>query len=295
MTHYQQLQFTCSDQQAQPLSDWLAEQPQTLAVSLLDAADTPIYEPRLDHITLWDNVVVEALFDATTAIEPILLALNTHFGRLPPYRLQNLAERDWVSENQAQFPPQCFAQRLWLYPSWQAIPAEHRPVLRLSPGLAFGTGTHPTTRLCLQWLAEHIHDAATLIDYGCGSGILGLAALVLGASHVTGVDLDPQALEASRANTELNALPLSDFSLCLPQALQVENPVDIVIANILATPLIELAPRLCSYLKPGGALVLSGILREQMSAVIDAYRPYLKLTCFGENEDWCALVGHVPQ
>lgn len=292
MNHYQQLIFTCSAAEATVLSDWLADRPETLAVSLLDAQDQPIYEPKLDAITLWAEVEVEALFSDECLLKPLLRALSQHLGdALPPYRQERLEERDWVTETQNQFPPQCFKDRLWLYPAWESVPDNIGPVLRLSPGLAFGTGTHPTTRLCLTWLAENIHDSETVIDFGCGSGILGLGALVLGATQVFGIDLDPQALAASAANAALNDLNLARLPLCLPQDFAPTDKVDVLIANILATPIIELRERFHAYLKPGGALVLSGILIEQMPEVIKAYEPFLSLTCYGQEGDWCALVG----
>ncbi len=291
MNHYQQLTFTCAADQASLLSEWLSEQDAILAVSLLDAEDQPIYEPTLDAITLWAKVEVEVLLSDDYRVEPLLIAITAQFGALPAYRLERLEERDWVTETQNQFPPQCFKERLWLYPAWETVPDDLSPVLRLSPGLAFGTGTHPTTRLCLTWLAEHIHGTETVIDFGCGSGILALAALTLGATHVSGIDLDPQALDASRSNAELNAIIDSQLPLFLPEAFKPNAQVDILIANILAQPIISLAAKFHSFVKPGGMIVLSGILTEQMTSVISAYHDYAALTCYGSEGDWCALAG----
>lgn len=290
--NYQQLRFTCTKDQAHALSDWLSDHPDTLAVSLLDAEDQPIYEPELDRITLWEKVEVEALLAEDTAIEPLFIALTAEFGSLPPYHWQLLAERDWVSESQQQFPPQCFAERLWLYPAWLEVPDQHQPVLRLSPGLAFGTGTHPTTKLCLQWLAEHVKPGHRVLDYGCGSGILALAALVLGAQEAIGVDLDPQALEASQANASLNEMEPKRFPVCLPEAFIKKDcsAFDVIVANILASPLCTLAPSFAKWLKPGGSLVLSGILQEQVPMVIDAYQAYIPLKLHAVEDDWCVLV-----
>lgn len=286
------LRFTCDTTQAHALSDYLAEHPDTLAVSLLDAEDQPIYEPELDSITLWAKVEVEVLLAENYPVDSLLTELSAHFKPLPPHQCQVLVERDWVSETQAQFPPQCFADRLWLYPAWLDVPVEHQPVLRLSPGLAFGTGTHATTRLCLQWLATHIKGGESVIDYGCGSGILALAALILGATHVSGVDLDPQALSASRSNAELNAIDEAQLSLYLPTDFP-KTSCDVLIANILASPLISLAPQLCQCLNPKGHLVLSGILQEQVNDVIAAYRPFIELTCLEVSEEWCLLTGQI--
>ena len=205
---------------------------------------------------------MEVLLSDNYTVEPLLSAIHAHFGTLPLYRLERLEERDWVAETQNQFPPQCFKERLWLYPSWEEIPADLPLVLRLSPGLAFGTGTHPTTRLCLTWLAEHIQGNESVIDFGCGSGILALAALVLGARTVSGIDLDPQALSSSRANAELNAITADRLPLFLPEAFKPNERVDILVANILATPIIELKTLFHSFVKPGGTIVLSGILVE---------------------------------
>lgn len=188
------------------------------------------------------------------------------------------------------FKPMPFGQRLWIVPSWHDAPDPEAANLMLDPGLAFGTGTHPTTALCLEWLDGQDVNGCQVIDYGCGSGILGLAALLLGAEHVIGVDTDPQALEASRDNARRNQVADDRLDLYLP-ADEPDTRADIMLANILAQPLISLAPHLASLVKPGGRLVLSGILSNQARDVMAAYEPWFVMDEPEQREEWIRLTG----
>jgi ribosomal protein L11 methyltransferase len=203
-----------------------------------------------------------------------------------------VGERDWVRDTQAQFAPQSIG-RLWIVPSWHTPPADAQAVLRLDPGVAFGTGSHPTTRLCLAWLEGRDLGGCRLLDYGCGSGILGIAALRLGAAAATATDIDPQALETAAQNARANGVALA---VCAPDHLAgvAGGPFDIVVANILAVPLMVLAPVLAGLLRPGGTLLLSGILERQLEDVVAAYRASpaaLTLEVAGVEDGWVALAG----
>jgi ribosomal protein L11 methyltransferase len=211
-----------------------------------------------------------------------------------PFDLREIADANWVGLTQSQFSPIAIGRRLWIVPSWHALPDAARTtdaiVLRLDPGMAFGTGDHPTTRLCLAWLDDHLAPGASVIDYGCGSGILAIAAVQLGAGHVCGTDIDEQAVAAARANAAANDVdvafePSSTFS---------GAPADVVVANILSNPLKVLAPLLCGLVRPGGHLVLSGILERQWREVAAAYAPLIALDLWRADEGWVCLAGTRP-
>lgn len=188
------------------------------------------------------------------------------------------------------FHPMRFGERLWIVPSWHAAPEPDAVNLLLDPGLAFGTGTHPTTSLCLQWLDAQQLQGKTLIDFGCGSGILAIAGLLLGAQHAVGTDIDIQALEASRDNARRNQIADERFDLYLPEQMP-DTPADVLVANILAGPLVSLAPRLASLVKPGGLLALSGILAEQTDEILQAYRADFELDPVADQEGWIRVSG----
>ena len=196
-------------------------------------------------------------------------------------------ETDWVRATQAQFEPIEITPTLWIVPTWCDPPNPSAINLRVDPGLAFGTGTHPTTRLCLQWLSDLSLSGKTVLDYGCGSGILAMAASALGAPEVFGVDIDPQAVETARLNTEANQLTVayatSDDEL--------NERYDVVVANILAGPLTVLAPAICNHVKSGGSLALAGILTPQIERIQTAYAPWIKLTVSAERDGWVRMSG----
>jgi ribosomal protein L11 methyltransferase len=262
----------------------------------VDAADanagtgdeTPRYGEPGHEGALWSVCRLTALFAADADVEASVRRAAASLGvETPAFTLENLAEQDWVRRTQAQFGPLRIADGLWVIPSW-CEPVDPQAInLELDPGLAFGTGSHPTTRLCLRWLAANLAPGQSVLDYGCGSGILAIAAAKLGAAAVAGTDVDPQAIEASRANAARNGVRAR---FVLPDALA-PDPVDVIVANILANPLRLLAPVLAARVRHGGAIVLSGILEDQVAAVRGAYRRWFKLAAWGTDDGWVALTG----
>ena len=263
-----------------------------LSVTLLDAHDEPILEPGPGETPLWRELTANALFDGGADRRGIGLVLQDLVPWLEPARLEfrEVADADWTRAWMDQYQPMRFGRRLWIYPSTiEPPPDADTVVVRLDPGLAFGTGTHPSTALCLEWLACNPPAGATVIDYGCGSGILGIAALLLGVAHVYAVDIDPQALLATRDNAARNALPCGSLDVGTPQMLDTAAPADLLLANILAGPLIELAPRLARLLRPDGTAVLSGILHEQAAEVLAAWAPWCAHIATVERDTWCRI------
>ncbi len=261
-----------------------------LSVTVEDAADDPVYEPLPGEVRTWPHNRVSALFPAGHDPEPLRAELSELLGGIVPgWRVEGLADRDWERAWLDDFRPMRFGRRLWVCPSNREPPETDAVNLRLDPGLAFGTGTHPTTALCLEWLDGH-PPPATLLDYGCGSGILAIAGLLLGTDAAWGVDLDPQALLASRDNAARNGVA-ERLHACLPEALPAELTCDLLLANILAGPLVALAPELGRRVRPGGALVLSGILPGQADEVAAAYRPWCGTLRRTERDGWVRLDG----
>lgn len=241
----------------------------------------------------WSDNLVRALFADEAGADAALLGLLAAgvVSDLQGVRQRDVAEQDWVRLTQSQFPPVCIDGRLWIVPSWHEAPADAATVLRLDPGLAFGTGTHPTTQLCLRWLLQRAPlDGQELLDYGCGSGILALGSARLGATAVDAVDIDADAVRATRLNAEANDIRLRQ--VCHVDELPARR-FDVVLANILATPLRMLAPLLAARARPGGQLVLSGILRRQSEDLIEAYAPHARLACWDELDGWVCLAGPV--
>ena len=262
-----------------------------LSVSLGDAGDSPVLEPGPGETPLWPENTLSALFEASTPLDALIPALERSLSLRTPARVETLPDQDWERAWMSAFRPMRFGDKLWICPSWEPVPDPRAVNLLLDPGLAFGTGTHPTTALCLEWLDAHPPQGAEVIDYGCGSGILGLAALKLGARHAWAVDIDPQALTATRDNAARNAIPAGALDAIFTQDLP-PLAADLIMANILAGPLLELAPRLCRLLKPGGRLVLSGILAEQVEAVRAAYASCIaKWEPLAVRDGWARLGG----
>ncbi|SDW88320.1 50S ribosomal protein L11 methyltransferase [Nitrosomonas communis] len=275
-----------------------------LSVDIQDAsAGTEQEQPLFDEpgeLTgeIWEQAAVTALFEQNADI-PLIMQKVTQALRLttePEYRLARLEEQDWVRLTQAQFEPIKISSRLWIVPSWHPPPDPTAINLILDPGRAFGTGSHPTTQLCLSWLDSNIQSGETVLDYGCGSGILAIAALKLGARNVLGIDIDANAIAASRDNAVLNRCEperiLFSTALDLSQTNKKEQrQVDKVVANILANPIIMLAPILMNALRKGGSLALSGILEEQANQVIDTYRQWFEINIASEKEGWVLLAG----
>ena len=286
-----QLTLEAGDQDPEQLSDFLLAAG-AQSVTFLDAADQPIFEPDPGDTPLWTATRVVALFDEAQRFEPVRLALADRFGAAAAARieLEALEDRDWERAWMDHFQPMRFGQHLWVVPTGMAAPEDPEAVvLDLDPGLAFGTGTHPTTALCLQWLDGHPPRGRTVLDFGCGSGILAIAALKLCAARALGTDIDDQALWASRENAVRNGVE-ARLALMLPGDLPGE-PVDLLLANILANPLIQLAPRLAALVRPGGQLLLSGILAEQADSVMAAYASWIRFSPPMEREGWVCLAG----
>lgn len=252
--------------------------------------ETPQFgEPGSSPAPLWAHSRVIALFEKDADIPLIVAAAAGEAGlpATPPFEVSEIAEQDWVRLTQSQFEPIRVNERLWIVPSWHAAPDPGAINLELDPGLAFGTGSHPTTRLCLEWLCARMRDGASVLDYGCGSGILAIAAARLGAGRVTGVDIDENALLAAAGNAERNGVTLQLVHSAQPLDMQ----FDIVVANILTNPLCVLAPLLAERTRPGGLIALSGILAAQVGQVRQAYRSAIDLGVWAEKEGWALLEG----
>ena len=257
------------------------------------AAEKPQFgEPGSITTPGWERSRVVALVAAGTDVDELLEACAPAAGLAapPPYTLQEFEEQNWVQLTQSQFEPIRVSAKLWIVPSWHEAPDPEAIVLVLDPGRAFGTGSHPTTRLCLEWLERTVTPGASLLDYGCGSGILAIAAAKLGAGEVLGVDIDRQAVAAATANAEHNAVS-ARFA---DAAGEIAGRFDIVVANILSNPLKALAPAICAHVRPGGKLALSGILEEQAGDLIAAYAPHLRLAVADRREGWVCLAGSKP-
>ncbi len=207
---------------------------------------------------------------------------------IPSFTQEEVAEQNWVQLTQSQFDPIRVSDRLWIVPSWHVAPDPEAIVLVLDPGMAFGTGSHPTTRLCLEWLERTVSTDISILDYGCGSGILAIAAAKLGAKDVLGVDIDLQAVSAAKSNAALNNVS-ARFE---DSTREIKGQFDIVVANILSNPLKALAPAICAHVRPGGRLALSGILTEQSDDLIEAYSPYIPLSIADSRDGWVCLAGN---
>jgi ribosomal protein L11 methyltransferase len=263
-----------------------------LSVTFADAGDTPILEPQPGTTPLWPSTAISALYADGTDPADVLAALTDSLGRPVDLAAETLADRAWEREWLKDFRPMRFGQRLWICPGGQSPPAETSPeptIVWLDPGLAFGTGTHATTALCLEFLDREPPVGQRILDVGCGSGILAVAALVLGAQAAHGVDIDPQALIASTDNATRNGV-MDRLSLAAAESPWGDG-YDIVLANILAEPLIELAPRIAAATRTGGAVVLAGLLNEQAESVAAAYRPYFAMDTARDRDGWTGLSG----
>jgi ribosomal protein L11 methyltransferase len=284
-----QLVFESSREQAPALEDALLELG-ALSVTLQDSADEPVFEPGIGETPLWRATRLLALFEADAATDAVIASLTARFGSLPPHRLERIEDQAWERAWMDDFQPMQFGRRLWVCPSWSEVPAADAVVLALDPGLAFGTGTHPTTALCLEWLDSQPLAGCSVLDYGCGSGILAIAALLLGAERAIAVDNDPQALLATRDNAERNRIDPARLQTYLPEQCPALE-ADVTVANILAGPLRELAPRLTALTAPGGRIALSGILAEQAATVLAAYAPGFEMAPPVQRQEWVRLDG----
>lgn len=292
---------------AESLSDALMEAG-ALSVSVEDAdegteAEKPQFgEPGMEPVeAAFDRSRVVALADVDADLDLLVAeaAQAIKLSPVPSFTTRPVADADWVRLTQSQFEPIHIGKNIWVVPSWHEAPDPDGLILELDPGLAFGTGSHPTTRLCMEWLEAHPAPGKSVLDYGCGSGILAMVAKKLGAQDVAGVDIDPQAIQSARDNAERNQVEI-DFYLPDPFAassnpLHASGKFDIVVANILSSPLKLMAPMLSGRVAPGGSLVLSGVLARQAEEVAAAYAPFIQLGVWAEQDGWVALHGILGQ
>ncbi|MEV4778486.1 50S ribosomal protein L11 methyltransferase [Burkholderia sp. LMU1-1-1.1] len=287
---------------AEALSDALMEVG-ALSVSVEDAdegtdQERPLFgEPGMEPTeAAWDHSRVVALTNEDDDQAAIVAAAaeQIKLATLPKFTTRKVEEQDWVRLTQSQFAPIHIGKNIWVVPSWHEAPDPDGLILELDPGLAFGTGSHPTTRLCMEWLEANPAPGKTVLDYGCGSGILAMVAKKVGAGEVVGVDIDPQAIESAADNAERNKCDIEYF---LPdtfaQSKHAEQKFDIVVANILSSPLKLMAPMLSGRVAPGGALILSGVLARQAEEVAAAYAPFIQLGVWAEQDGWVALHGRL--
>lgn len=267
-----------------------------LSITLADNADEPILEPELGTTPIWQHTRLIGLFAQDTNKQQLQKNLNQDISSLfqkenqPNIRIVELEDKNWLNVWMDDYHPIKFGSRLWVCPSWTPPPDEQAINLKLDPGLAFGTGTHPTTSLCLSYLDKHIKGGEQVLDFGCGSGILGIAAVLLGAKNFCGIDIDPQAIQASKDNAKRNQLSDASYTLFLPESHK-QQEYDWVIANILAAPLTQLAPKLASYCKPKGRILLSGLLESQADDILKTYSQWFDLDTPEQDKEWILITG----
>lgn len=286
-----QLKLNTTGNQAESLGDALIDSG-AVSVTFQDTHDNPVFEPLPGETRLWGDTDVLGLYDAETDMAQVvtMLEYNPQLGKGFIHKVEQLEDKDWEREWMDNFHPMRFGERLWICPSWRDVPDPTAVNVMLDPGLAFGTGTHPTTALCLQWLDGLSLTGKTVIDFGCGSGILAIAALKLGAAHAIGIDIDPQAIQASRDNAQRNGVS-ERLALYLAKDQPAGLSADVVVANILAGPLRELAPLISVLPIAGGHLGLSGVLATQAVGVAQAYEDKFTLDPMAEKEEWCRITG----
>ncbi|HAV1358210.1 TPA: 50S ribosomal protein L11 methyltransferase [Vibrio parahaemolyticus] len=287
-----QIKLNATNENAEQIGDMLMEETGALSVTFLDAQDTPVFEPLPGETRLWGDTDILALYDAEANTNFIIdqIKASNMLAENFAYKVEQLEDKDWEREWMENFHPMKFGERLWICPSWREVPEPDAVNVMLDPGLAFGTGTHPTTALCLEWLESMDLSGKTVIDFGCGSGILAITAIKLGAEKVIGIDIDPQALLASKDNAERNGVA-EKLEVYLPQNQPEGLIADVVVANILAGPLRELAPIIKGLVKPNGALAMSGVLDTQAEDVASYYRDELHIDPIVEQSEWCRISG----
>lgn len=292
---WQQLRVQVRSDQIEPLEQLLLENG-GLSISYLDAEDQAVFQKEPGSTPLWDLIDLVCLFEEEANLEGLLFLLQHHpaIDDKDSISLEHLEDQAWERSWMSDFKAMQFGERLWVCPSWQEPPEPDAINIMLDPGLAFGSGSHATTSLCLQWLEKNIRSDSTVIDYGCGSGILAIAAALLGAPRVIAVDNDPQAITATLENAKRNHIPEDIIETYLPEQLPDntdEISADILIANILAEPLMQLASRFSQLTKAEGQLVLSGILEEQASGLLKHYSTWFEMDEAVLREEWARLTG----
>lgn len=283
---YKEIAFATTEKEADALSEYLTGLG-ALAITLKDAGDEPIFEPE-ENQTLWQSMIVTGLFPAQMSHENLLEHLLRAYpeGQLPDYTITELPDQDWEKSWMDYYEPLQFGKSLWVVPSWCEVQNPEATNVMLNPGLAFGTGTHETTALCLRWIADNPPKNLRIVDYGCGSGILAIAALKLGAKMALGIDISSQALEASRQNSQLNGILEEKF--LLQDSVVNDEKYDLVIANILANPLLELSERLAGLCQ--GKILLSGILAHQVDSIIHQYQTWFENFQVETDGQWARIV-----
>ncbi len=289
MSDWLQIEFSLPGDDT-PRAETLLDNLGALSVTIVDAGDEPLLEPVPGSTPVWEQTTVRALLPLDSDPLSLKKQLAAELECLH-FHSEIIKDQDWERAWMDDFKAMRFGKRLWVCPSWQEPPEPDAINLMLDPGLAFGTGTHATTALCLEWLDANPPIDLTLIDYGCGSGILSLAALKLGAKKVHAVDIDELALQASRTNAINNKIPSSHLLLSQPEQRESTAPIDLLVANILCGPLIELAPNIARQVKLGGAIILSGILEDQAEQIIEAYEQWFEPLTLKEKEGWILAHG----
>ena len=279
-----QVEKSANEQAEQALLDAGA-----LSVTLKDAEDNPVLEPAPGETPLWDTIILTGLFDANINTAEVSQSINQQLNKQYPLRLEQLEDKDWVRAWMDDYKPMQFGKQLWVCPKHITPPDPDAINLMLDPGLAFGTGTHPTTALCLKLMDQIDFENQNVLDFGCGSGVLAIAALLLGAQHCDAADIDPQALQASEENARENNV-VDKIDVMFPENIP-EKTYHTVLANILAGPLVELAEQLAHFCKTGGRIVLSGILENQADSILDAYEPWFELEEPVVQDEWLRITG----
>lgn len=285
---WREIRLRCKGSDAETVSDLLVSLG-ALSVTYEDAEDTPIFEPKLNETPLWPNTEVIGLYDETFDLDKILSILKAILGDSVPMCSETLENKDWVRAWMDNFKPIPCGKKLWICPSWCEIPDKNAVNVMLDPGLAFGTGTHPTTFLCLKFLDSLDLSNTNILDFGCGSGILAIAALKLGAKSASGIDIDPQAIEATKENAKRNNLE-GKIHLSLGEDTDETHAFDLVVANILAGPLVELEPTIAKHCRKGTILALSGILDEQTDEIKEAYSADFDFREHQSKDGWSLLI-----
>ena len=284
-----QLIIPTNDAEADQISDALMEQG-AVSVTLQDMQDQPMLEPAIGTTPMWSQTRAVGLFDSNVDLERIISQIEQQLRiKIPDWKGEPLEDKDWVRAWMDNFKPMQFGEKLWVVPSTFEPPQADATNILLDPGLAFGTGTHPTTSMCLEWLDANPPIGKEIIDFGCGSGILAIGAILLGAKHADAIDLDPQALLATIDNAEKNTVS-HNIKTYLPKEFPLQK-TSLLLANILASPLIELASYFADLTMPQGNIVLSGILEEQATNVLEAYKPNFDIEIWKQQDDWVCLAG----